>query len=133
MDAETKSAVRERALNRREYCRLQQEHEPDRRFHVEHIIALRHRGTDDLSNLALACSLCNLLKGPCLAGLDPDGNNLTRLFHPRTDKWLEHFRFEGAWIVGTTDIGRTTVWMLDMNVDERISLRTSLLELGELE
>ena len=51
MDATVKRQVRERADDRCEYCRLRQRHEQDRRFHVEHIIALRHGGQDDLANL----------------------------------------------------------------------------------
>ena len=133
MDATVKRQVRERAGDRCEYCRLHQRHEEDRRFHVEHVVALRHRGQDDLSNLALACALCNLMKGPCVAGLDPDGDRLTRLFHPRQDKWDEHFRRDGPLITGFTDIGRTTVWLLDMNCDDRVMLRSALIGLGELD
>src|SRR5438094_709974 len=75
--------VRARAGDRCEYCRLKQEHEPDRPFHVEHVIARSHRGGDAPSNLALACQLCNLLKGPNLSSIDPDTEKLERLFHPR--------------------------------------------------
>ena len=125
--------VLERAGGRCEYCRLRQEHEPNRRFHIEHIIARRHRGADDFSNLALACALCNLQKGGCIRGLDPDGNEFTRLFHPRQDQWTEHFRREGARIVGRTEVGRTTVWLLDMNCDDRIKMRLALEALGELD
>jgi len=38
-----------------EYCRLRQEHEEESPFHVEHIVAQQHGGTDDGENLALAC------------------------------------------------------------------------------
>ena len=133
MDAVTKRLVRERAEHRCEYCRLRQEHEPDRRFHIEHIVARRHEGTDDMENLALAGALCNVLKGPCIGGVDPDGGGFTRLFHPRTDQWHSHFRRDGALILGLTDVGRTTVWLLDMNCDHRVKQRAALLELGELD
>ena len=133
MDPALKRKVRERAGDRCEYCRLRQVHEPKRRFHTEHIIAKRHRGGDDLENLALACALCNVLKGSDLASLDPDTNRLTRLFHPRQDRWSEHFRMEGPRVLGLTDVGRTTVWLLDMNCEVRLGLRTLLLELGELD
>jgi hypothetical protein len=123
--------VRARAGDRCEYCRLRQEHEPDRSFHAEHIIATQHRGGDELENLALACQLCNLLKGPNLSSIDPDTEKLERLFHPRKDEWAEHFRLEGAMIVGTTAIGRTTAWLLEMNGDDRVELRATLIELGE--
>ena len=123
--------VRARAGGRCEYCRLRQEHEPHRPFHVEHIIASSHRGGDDSANLALACQLCNLLKGPNLSGIDPDTEKLVRLFHPRKEAWSKHFRIEGAVIVGTTAIGRTTAWLLEMNSDDRVELRETLIELGE--
>ena len=123
--------VRERAGHRCEYCRLRQEHEPDRPFHVEHIIATQHRGGDGLENLALACQLCNLLKAPNLSSLDPDTEELVRLFHPRNDAWEDHFRVEGAMIAGRTDVGRTTAWLLEMNSEDRVELRRTLIELGE--
>ena len=131
MDARLRQIVRERAGHRCEYCRLRQAHEPTRPFHVEHIIALQHRGTDDLENLALACQLCNLLKGTNLTSLDPDTNLLTPLFHPRQHVWDEHFRMDGPVIFGLSDLGRTTVWLLEMNCVERVALRAVLIESGE--
>jgi len=123
--------VRERAENRCEYCRLRQEHEPNRSFHIEHIIATKHGSRDDFDNLALACQLCNLLKGPNLSSIDPDTQNLERLFHPRNDRWADHFRLRGAIVIGLTAIGRTTAWLLEMNGDDRVELRSTLIALGE--
>ncbi len=123
--------VRVRAGQRCEYCRLQQAHEPDRPFHVERIIAIQHGGSDELENLALACQLCNLLKGPNLSSIDPETGKPERLFHPRKDEWTQHFRLNGARIIGTTALGRTTAWLLEMNSDDRLELRATLIELGE--
>lgn len=131
MKQAVRQQVRDRAGQRCEYCRLKQAHEPDRPFHVEHIIATCHRGGDGLDNLALACQWCNLLKGPNLTGLDPDTEQLVRLFHPRRDAWTDHFRMEGARIIGVSDVGRTTAWLLEMNSDDRLELRATLFELGE--
>lgn len=131
MEAKLRQAVWDRAGRRCEYCRLKQDHEPSRVFHVEHIIAQQHRGGDEEGNLALACQLCNLLKGTNLTSLDPDTNALTRLFHPREDDWDEHFRVDGPRILGLTDKGRTTVWLLEMNAEERIALRGVLQEADE--
>jgi hypothetical protein len=128
MKAEMKLLVRERANYRCEYCGLRQQHEPLVTFHVEHIIAQFHGGLSELSNLALACFNCNVYKGTNLAGLDPDSNQLERLFNPRTDDWQENFEHLGARIVGKTAIGRTTVWLLEMNSDERVELRQELLD-----
>lgn len=131
MSPAVKQQVRERAGHRCEYCLLQQKFEPHRPFHVEHVIAIKHQGSDDLGNLAFACRLCNLLKGPNLSGIDPDTGAMTRLFHPRNDEWLTHFRIDGPRITGVTAIGRTTVWLLEMNTEDRVELRGMLILLGE--
>ncbi len=112
-----------RAQGACEYCGMRQEWEPFHSYHVEHIIARQHRGTDDPSNLALACHHCNLFKGPNLTNRDPDGDALVSLFHPRQHVWEEHFKIESAHVIGLTDVGRTTVFLLEMNFDQRVDLR----------
>jgi 5-methylcytosine-specific restriction endonuclease McrA len=64
MDAALRKFVRERANGRCEYCMLPQEAVPYFTFHVEHIRARQHQGSDEPSNLALACPDCNAKKGP---------------------------------------------------------------------
>ena len=54
MDAELRALVWQRAGDRCEYCRLRQEYVP-LTLQIEHIVAKQHGGTDDPSNLALAC------------------------------------------------------------------------------
>lgn len=132
MDGPLRQRVRERAGNRCEYCRLRQEHDRFHPFHVEHIIARQHGGTDDPQNLALACHQCNLHKGTNLSGVDPDTNEVTRLFDPRRDRWEDHFSWDSPFVAGRTATGRTTVWLLDINSQERVELRRLLLALGEL-
>lgn len=66
--AATRRLVRQRAGHTREYCRTRQLDEPFTTYQIEHVIALQHGGTDADDNLALACSHCNLQKGPNLAG-----------------------------------------------------------------
>jgi 5-methylcytosine-specific restriction endonuclease McrA len=88
MDERLRQFVRERAYNRCEYCGLQQAAEP---FFVYHIIARQHGGSDAPENLALACYHCNARKGPNLSALDPESGALVQLFHPRRDRWEEHF------------------------------------------
>jgi len=51
MDEETKRFVRERADNRCEYCRVQQQFYPDFTFHIEHIVARQHRGPHPVPHL----------------------------------------------------------------------------------
>lgn len=130
MDAALRRLVRERARERCEYCRLTQADDAVFAFQIEHILARQHGGGDDESNLALACFHCNRHKGPNLAALDPDTNQMTRLFHPRQDSWDEHFRTVGAVITGRTAIGRATVRLLKMNASLRLDLRTELVVIG---
>ena len=88
---------------------------------------------DSSLNLAFACYHCNIHKGPNLAGIDPDSGEMVALFNPRQQVWPDHFVREGAFIVGRTSIGRTTVRVLVMNAPERIELRERLIENGEIE
>ena len=72
MDAALRRLVRQRAGEQCEYCGLMVEDEPLGTFHVDHVIPRQHGGTDDLSNLALACRYCNSHKGTNLTAVDPD-------------------------------------------------------------
>ena len=121
MDARLRQLVRQRAKNCCEYFGLHQEREP-LTFHVEHIIARQRGGTDSADDLALACHHCNLHKGTNLAGIDRESGQLTRLFHPRQDKWEAHFYRQGSRIIGLTSIGRVTAALLRMNLDGRLEL-----------
>ncbi|WP_395732063.1 HNH endonuclease [Prosthecobacter sp.] len=133
MESAIRNEVRQRAGNRCEYCRLRQQDEEESPFHIEHVIAQQHGGTDLLENLALACSWCNAVKGPNLSSIDPDSGELTRLYHPRKDRWEDHFRREGPYILGLTAVGRTTAWLLRFNDTDNLAQRHLLLELGELD
>ena len=113
--------VIERAGERCEYCNLHQSSFPLVSFHVEHVVAKQHGGSDQLENLCLACHWCNLFKGPNLSTL-VDGK-LTRLFNPRKDKWPDHFAEKEGQILGTTMIGIATVSLLNMNDPDRVELR----------
>lgn len=126
MDAALRSLVRQRAGNHCEYCGIRQEHVPFALFHIEHIIPKKHGGSDDPSNLALACHHCNLHKGSNLTGIDPESGNITPLFHPRNERWEAHFELRGATIVGLTPVGRATIRVLNMNAAERVQFRAEL-------
>jgi len=67
-----------------------------------------------------------LRKGPNIAGLDPLTGALTRLFHPRSDVWAEHFVWEGAFLRGTTGVGRTTIAVLNINDPDSVAVRRAL-------
>lgn len=123
MTAAIRALVRERAGSRCEYCQLHQEDSPLAALHIEHIRPIKHGGGDEESNLCLACIDCNLHKGPNLTGIDPLTDSVVPLFHPRLQRWDEHFQWDGIHITGTTDVGRATVRVLCMNSDEQLELR----------
>lgn len=116
--------VVERAGNCCEYCLLSAEvaffpHE------VDHVIAEKHGGATDIGNLALACWRCNRHKGSDLTSFDPQTRQLSPLFNPRTQVWTEHFAYEGERMIGLTPEGRTTINLLRLNSEERLSERLS--------
>jgi len=131
MDDALRSLVRRRAGGVCEYCRLPQAASRFVRFHIEHIVARQHGGPTEPSNSALACSFCNFHKGPNIASLDPETGQPSPLFHPRRDRWTDHFTWEGTTIAGRTAIGRATVQLLAMNDWERVEVRENLRALGE--
>ena len=120
--------VRARAAERCEYCLVPEQLTLATHW-VDHIIAEKHGGQTEESNLALSCVLCNQHKGSDLASLDPDTGQITPLFHPRRDRWLSHFRLDGARVEPLTPVGRVTVRLLQLNHPHRIDERELLLRL----
>ena len=133
IDAELREAIWQRADDRCEYCRLRQVHYALWSHQIEHIVPRKHNGTDTLENLAFACVRCNLGKSSNLTGIDSLTNEIVPLFHPRREEWHDHFRYEEANIQGVTPTGRVTVYVLNMNEDNRLRLRYRLLENHELD
>jgi hypothetical protein len=124
--------VRARAEGRCEYCHLPEEADFVR-YELDHVIAEQHGGSTDLANLAYACFDCNKFKGPNLASIDPLTHERTWLFHPRTQKWDDHFRLhDDGTITGLTAEGRTTARLLKLNEVERVQDRRSLIAFGKL-
>ncbi|HEY6292108.1 MAG TPA: HNH endonuclease [Terriglobia bacterium] len=111
-------------------CLLLQEH-AGLPHHIEHIVAKKHDGSDDPANLALACHRCNLRKGPNLTDIDPLTGELAPLFHPRRDRWADHFIVRSPRIEGITPCGRVTVRALAMNDARRLELRSELFVEGQ--
>ncbi len=98
---------------------------------LDHIIAIQHGGETIWENLALCCGRCNQSKGPNIAGLDPESRILVPLFHPRRDTWRDHFRWDGAILVGITPIGRATIFVLAINQPIRVTARLALIQEGD--
>jgi HNH endonuclease len=130
MDSALRRRVVERAQHRCEYCGLAEALQSVVLFHVEHVVARHHGGDDFMENLALACHRRNLQKGPNLSSIDPETGELTRLFHPRKDRWSDHFALQEGRILGRTSIGRTTAALLLMNTPDRVQLRLALIGAG---
>lgn len=120
--AELRRQVAERAGGRCEYCGLAQEGQ-EATFHVDHVIPVSEHGATELDNLALACVSCSLRKGARQSGLDPHTGREVRLFHPRTDRWEDHFEWEGVKVIGKTDVGRATVSTLHLNRELILAIR----------
>jgi hypothetical protein len=129
MDRATERLVRERAGGLCEYCHAPQSAYPER-FQIDHVIARQHDGPTEPANLALCCLDCNLHKGPNISSRDPIGGAMIRLFDPRTDRWNDHFQWDGPVAVGLTPIGRATVRLLAMNRPNRVVVREALIAEG---
>jgi hypothetical protein len=129
MDRALHETVWRRAGSRCEYCRIHQDDDIIS-FQIDHVFAISHGGPTRASNLALACHQCNHFKGPNLAGLDPGTRRVTRLFHPRRHRWHKHFGWDGAVLVGLTDVGRTTAVTLRINLLHRVAQRRVLIAAG---
>ncbi|MCY6491732.1 HNH endonuclease [Leptolyngbya sp. GGD] len=128
----TRRIVRERGRDRCEYC-----HSPERistsRFTIDHIQPRSLEGSDDLENLALACSRCNQRRYNFIVGHDIESAETVSLFNPRQQIWADHFIWsaDGTRILGTTPIGRATCYRLDMN-DDRYQGERSITEARSL-
>jgi hypothetical protein len=55
-----------------------------------------------------------------IASLHPGTGELVRLFHPRQDRWTEHFSIVGPMLEPLTDIGAVTSQLLGLNVKARV-------------
>lgn len=116
--AATAQRIRRDAQNRCGYC-LSPQHLVMARLEIEHIVPRAKGGSDDESNLWLACPLCNRHKSDKIHAPDPESGALTPLFNPRTQNWFEHFCWseDGLHIIGLTATGRATVAALRLGDD----------------
>lgn len=119
------------AEKRCEYCRA-----PERIFNfgfeVEHIQPRSAGGNKDWDNLALACEACNLHKAAATSGWDDETGQTVSLYHPRQNRWHEHFRFDSEThtVQGMTAIGRVTIVRLKINSEAQIYARQQWVTLG---
>lgn len=109
-----RNAVVKRAANRCEYCQLAQEGQ-EAAFHVDHVRPRAAQGATVLENLALACVSCSLRKGAKESACDPVTNKDYPLFNPRTQTWVDHFRWDDVEVIPVSPVGRATIAALDLN------------------
>ncbi|MFL5801297.1 MAG: HNH endonuclease, partial [Roseiflexaceae bacterium] len=115
-----------------EYCRSQARYATES-FSVEHILARAKGGTTAPENLALACQGCNNHKYDKTEAPDPVSGTLVSLYHPRRDRWEEHFVWSDNFtlILGLTPSGRATVEALYLNREGVVNLRRLLYAVGQ--
>ena len=128
---EIRRRVTAQGRHRCAYC-LTQEAIIGEPMEVDHITPTADGGETIEGNLCLACSLCNDHKNARLAAVDPETNELVRLFNPRTQRWAEHFRWSDGCdeIVGLTPTGRATVWALHVNRPSLVGARRLWVSVG---
>ncbi len=115
---ETDRRIRAEAGNRCGYC-LSPQHLVMARLEIEHILPLAKGGSDDETNLWLACPICNGHKSDKIAAVDPLTDVTVALFNPRTQSWWDHFMWadDGMRIIGRTPVGRATIAVLHLSDD----------------
>lgn len=128
-------AIREKvgttAQHRCEYCQTAQEIS-GAQMNIEHIIPLSRGGSSEENNLCLSCIWCNSYKWAHTDGVDLESGERVLLFHPRTQQWHDHFRWNdnGDEIVGLTAVGRVTVTTLKMNNEFIVPARRHWADAG---
>jgi len=124
--------IRQQVYNRAngccEYCQTC-EVNTGQTMQVDHI----HPGSGDgLDNLALSCWNCNNHKRQATDTLDPETNTTVSLFHPRKQKWSDHFEWIDNFIRirGRTATGRATIIRLKMNRPAIVVARKRWVDAG---
>ncbi len=131
ISVETRRQTDNRAYHCCEYCKSSRNYAAHT-FHIEHIVPISAGGETSLDNLALACANCNGSKSNKLQALDLVSRGTVALFHPRKQKWNQHFIWSEGFleIIGTTPTGRATVEALKLNRKEVVNLRRALRKVG---
>ena len=101
-------------------------------FEMDHLIPESLGGRTVRENLWLCCAACNERKGSRTSAFDSETDQRVRLFHPRRDKWTQHFRWTAdcELIEGQTPIGRATVLALELNRPLLVTARRAWVQVG---
>lgn len=115
-----------------EYCLHPESYSTDY-YQFDHIQPIFEGGKNELCNIARSCGRCNIIKSQKTHAFDPITGKVFPLYNPRKDIWTEHFEWsdDQLLIYGLTEIGRTTIEMLQLNRESAINLR-KLLKIIEL-
>jgi len=129
VDEALRHLVAQRAAHCCEYCLL---HEDDAYspHQLDHIISRKHGGLSQPDNLAYSCIRCNAWKGSDLGSVHEITGRLIPLFHPRQQRWRDHFRLADALIEPLTEEGMVTARLLKLNLAKRVIERQLLMALG---
>ena len=123
--------VRQRANGLCEYCHAIEKWQivP---FTIDHAVPLSRGGTNDFTNLALACFHCNRQKSASITATDPTLDETVDLFNPRRDVWSEHFAWSADFtlIIGQTPRARAAIVQLRMNRRRIIDIRLADAAVG---
>ncbi len=132
LSAQVQRLVMARARGYCEYCRSPERVSPQS-FSIEHITPGVRGGDNSPDNLALACQGCNNHKFTRLIVRDPNSGEDTPLFHPRRQRWRDHFAWSDDFchIIGLTATGRATVVALQLNRPGVVNLRRLLYHGGQ--
>ncbi len=84
------------------------------------------------TNIARSCAGCNGYKQDKTHYFDPLTHQLSHLYNTREDKWTEQFQWinDDLMVDGLTNIGRTTVKLLQLNRIGAVNLRQLLKMAG---
>ncbi|MBI3757151.1 MAG: HNH endonuclease [Deltaproteobacteria bacterium] len=132
VSAELRRHIAERANQCCEYCRTQAQYSADS-FTADHITPRSLGGLTAIDNLALSCHGCNQHKATRTSASDPVTDLTVALFHPRQQRWEEHFAWNDdfTFMIGLTPIGRATIAALQLNRPGLVNLRRALYAIGE--
>ena len=132
ISVEKQRTVIDRAHGRCEYCQSLADYATET-FAVDHIIPLSRGGSNELDNLALACSGCNGRKYNKLEAADPATGELALLLNPRKDIWEDHFCWNEDYseIIALTSAGRVTLDALQLNRRGLVNMRHALYRIGK--
>lgn len=120
--------VYQRANGCCEYC-LTCEINTGQTMQIDHIIP---SAGDDVENLALSCWNCNNHKRQAIKAVDPNTNQIVKLFHPRYQIWSENFIWidNSIRVMGLTSTGRATIVRLKLNRPAIIIARQRWVDAG---